>query len=111
MDDKITAFLAFVIGAPIGILGGLIGLGGAEFRLPFLLKTFNKTAKRAVALNMLISLITVISASYFRLNNYNISIIYPEIFLMIAIIIGSTTGAYCSILFPHSGQNLVSELI
>lgn len=97
MDDKKTAFLAFVIGAPIAILGGLIGLGGAEFRLPFLLKTFNKTAKRAVALNMLISLITVISAAYFRLNNYNISIIYPEIFLMIAIIIGSTTGAYYGI--------------
>jgi uncharacterized membrane protein YfcA len=97
MDNKKTSLLAFLIGAPIGIVGGLIGLGGAEFRLPFLLKTFNKPAKMAVALNMLISLITVISASYFRLNNFDMSIIYPEIFLMIAIIIGSTTGAYFGI--------------
>lgn len=85
------------IGAPIGVVGGLIGLGGAEFRLPFLLKTFSKPAKRAVALNMLISLITVISASYFRLNNFDMSIIYPQIALMVAIIIGSITGAYYGI--------------
>ena len=97
MDNKKTSLLAFLIGAPIGIVGGLIGLGGAEFRLPFLLKTFSKPAKRAVALNMLISLITVISASYFRLNNFDMSIIYPQVFLMIAIIIGSTTGAYFGI--------------
>jgi len=97
MNDKKTSLLAFLIGAPIGIVGGLIGLGGAEFRLPFLLKTFSKPAKRAVALNMLISLITVISASYFRLNNFDVSLIYPQIFLMIAIIIGSTTGAYYGI--------------
>lgn len=97
MDNKKTSVLAFLIGAPVGMVGGLIGLGGAEFRLPFLLKTFSKPAKRAVALNMLISLITVISASYFRLNNFNMSLIYPEILLMVAIIIGSTTGAYYGI--------------
>ncbi len=97
MDNKKTSLLSFAIGAPIGCLGGLIGLGGAEFRLPFLLKTFNKPAKRAVALNMLISLITVISASYFRLNNFDVSLIYPQILLMIAIIIGSTSGAYYGI--------------
>ena len=97
MDNKKTSLLSFAIGAPIGCLGGLIGLGGAEFRLPFLLKTFDKPAKRAVALNMLISLITVISAIYFRMNNFNISIIYPQILLMLAIIVGSTTGAYYGI--------------
>lgn len=97
MDNKRTSLIAFLIGAPIGIVGGLIGLGGAEFRLPFLLKTFSKPAKKAVALNMLISIITVISASYFRLNNFDMSLIYSQIFLMIAIIIGSTTGAYFGI--------------
>ncbi|BDZ71904.1 sulfite exporter TauE/SafE family protein [Methanobacterium petrolearium] len=97
MDSKKTSLLSFAIGAPIGCLGGLIGLGGAEFRLPFLLKTFNKPAKRAVALNMLISLITVLSAIYFRMNNFDISIILPQILLMVAIIVGSTTGAYYGI--------------
>lgn len=97
MNNRITAVLSFLIGVPIGCLGGLIGLGGAEFRLPFLLKVFVKPAKRAVALNMLISLITVLSATYFRLNNIDISFIYPQILLMVAIIIGSTTGAYYGI--------------
>ncbi len=30
-------FLSFGCGAAIGTLGGLIGLGGAEFRLPLLI--------------------------------------------------------------------------
>ncbi|MCZ3364681.1 MULTISPECIES: sulfite exporter TauE/SafE family protein [Methanobacterium] len=97
MKDKKTSLLAFTIGGPIGCLGGLIGLGGAEFRLPFLLKTFSKTAKKAVALNMLISLITVVSAIYFRSRNFDISIIVPQVLLMLAIIVGSTTGAYWGI--------------
>ncbi|CDG64756.1 MAG: uncharacterized protein PWQ15_1658 [Methanobacterium sp.] len=95
--DKKTSLLSFAIGAPIGCLGGLIGLGGAEYRLPFLLKTFNKPARKAVALNMLVSLITVVSAIYFRMNNFDISVIYPQILLMVAIIAGSTTGAYYGI--------------
>jgi len=97
MDNKKTSLLSLAIGAPIGCLGGLIGLGGAEFRLPFLLKTFSKPAKRAVALNMIISLITVVSAIYFRSCNFDMSLIYPQILLMIAIITGSTTGAYYGI--------------
>jgi len=101
MNKKRTSILSLAIGAPIGCLGGLIGLGGAEFRLPFLLKTFSKTAKRAVALNMLISLITVVSAIYFRMNNFDMGLIYPQILLMIAIIAGSTTGAYFGIGMSH----------
>ncbi|AXV39473.1 sulfite exporter TauE/SafE family protein [Methanobacterium sp. BAmetb5] len=95
--DKKTSLLSFAIGAPIGCLGGLIGLGGAEYRLPFLLKTFNKPAKKAVALNMLVSLITVVSAIYFRMNNFDISAIYPQMLLVVALIAGSTTGAYYGI--------------
>ena len=37
---------AFLYGAPIGALGGLIGLGGAEFRLP-VLKVFGRTREKA----------------------------------------------------------------
>src|SRR5215207_8866998 len=53
---------ALLYGAPIGFLGGLIGLGGAEFRLPVLAGVFGYAARRAVALNLAISLITVLSA-------------------------------------------------
>ncbi|MCE7699835.1 MAG: sulfite exporter TauE/SafE family protein, partial [Methanobacterium paludis] len=112
MDNKKTSFLSFIVGAPIGCLGGLIGLGGAEFRLPFLLKTFSKTARKAVALNMLISLITVVSAIYFRMNNFEMGLIYPQVFLMLAIITGSTTGAYFGIGMSHKiSDNLFKKVL
>lgn len=53
---------AFGVAVPIGMLGGLIGLGGAEFRLPVLAGPLGYPARRAVALNVAISLVTVIAS-------------------------------------------------
>lgn len=50
---------AFLYAVPIAILGGLIGLGGAEFRLPILAGTLGYRARQAVPLNLLVSLVTV----------------------------------------------------
>jgi len=57
---------AFTGGAVIGALGGLIGLGGAEFRLPLLIGLFRFAALEAVILNKAMSLIVVASALPFR---------------------------------------------
>lgn len=57
---------AFAGGAAIGTLGGLIGLGGAEFRLPLLIGVFRLAALEAVILNKAMSLIVVASALVFR---------------------------------------------
>ena len=51
--------LAFVTGATVGLLGGLIGLGGAEFRLPLLMGPFAFPALEAVIVNKALSLIVV----------------------------------------------------
>jgi uncharacterized protein len=48
--------LAFGAGAIIGALGGLIGLGGAEFRLPLLIGMFRFAALETVILNKATSL-------------------------------------------------------
>jgi uncharacterized protein len=40
-----------LVGFPVGTLGGLIGLGGAEFRLPLLIILFGFEAIEAVILN------------------------------------------------------------
>ena len=61
--DPPTAFLG---GAVIGALGGLIGLGGAEFRLPLLIGAFRFPPLQAVILNKAMSLIVVASALPFR---------------------------------------------
>jgi uncharacterized protein len=57
---------AFGGGALIGSLGGLIGLGGAEFRLPLLIGVFQFAALEAVILNKAMSLVVVATALPFR---------------------------------------------
>jgi uncharacterized membrane protein YfcA len=55
-------------GAAVAILGGLIGLGGAEFRLPILIGIFALFPHRAVRTNLLISLATLAMSAVARLN-------------------------------------------
>ncbi|WP_018182507.1 sulfite exporter TauE/SafE family protein [Kaistia granuli] len=57
---------AFGWGTAIGMLGGLIGLGGAEFRLPVLISVFRFGALEAVILNKAMSLVVVAAALIFR---------------------------------------------
>jgi uncharacterized protein len=59
---KRGAGAAFGGGALIGALGGLVGLGGAEFRLPLLIGAFRFAALEAVILNKAMSLVVVASA-------------------------------------------------
>jgi len=51
--------LAFLFAVPIAVLGGLIGLGGAEFRLPVLVGPLRYAARAAVPLNLAVSLVTI----------------------------------------------------
>lgn len=57
---------AFVWGSLVGVLGGLIGLGGAEFRLPVLVSIFNYRTLQAIIINLLVSLVTVIFSLIFQ---------------------------------------------
>ncbi|WP_432190273.1 sulfite exporter TauE/SafE family protein [Streptomyces sp. Tue6028] len=57
----------FATGAAVGVLGGMIGLGGAEFRLPLLISLFGFAALSAVILNKAMSLVVVLTALPARL--------------------------------------------
>lgn len=94
MEKKKSALLAFVTGTPIGCLGGLIGLGGAEFRLPVLVGLFKYSAHRSVALNLAVSLVTIISSLFFRLPKTNINSILPLWTLILTMTLGSMSGSY-----------------
>ncbi|MEO8518928.1 MAG: hypothetical protein ABI438_07075 [Dermatophilaceae bacterium] len=48
------------VGAAVGLLGGMIGLGGAEFRLPLLIGVFGFAALQAVNLNKAMSSLDVV---------------------------------------------------
>lgn len=58
--------LAAAAGLAVGTLGGLVGLGGAEFRLPLLIGTFAFPTLEAVVLNKATSLVVVASGLFFR---------------------------------------------
>ncbi len=55
--------VAFLACAAVGVLGGMIGLGGAEFRLPLLIALFGFAALQAVIVNKALSLIVVAIAA------------------------------------------------
>lgn len=61
------AMAATVMGAGIGLLGGLIGLGGAEFRLPVLVGFFARPLRQAIGLNLSVRVFTVVAALAVRL--------------------------------------------
>ena len=81
-------------GAVIGILGGLIGLGGAEFRLPLLIGTFGFGALEAVMLNKAISLVVVASALPFRTVAVPFSSVLHRYDVLITLLSGSIVGAW-----------------
>ena len=85
---------AFVLGAAVGTLGGLIGLGGAEFRLPILVLIFELYAHRAVRINLLISLVTLIFAAGTRLNFAGVSALIPFRFEIVAMIGSGVLAAW-----------------
>jgi len=78
---------AFCAGAAVAILGGLIGLGGAEFRLPLLIALFELYPHRAIRINLLISLATLAISAVARLSFTNaneVTSFTPEILAMLA---------------------------
>jgi uncharacterized membrane protein YfcA len=85
---------AFLFAVPIAVMGGLIGLGGAEFRLPVLMRVFEYQAKRAVPINLAISLITVAAAFATRLTTASFEPIAALIPLLALFAGASMAGAY-----------------
>lgn len=92
---------ALLYGAPIGLLGGLIGLGGAEFRLPVLAGVFGYAARRAVALNLAISLITVVSALLIRAGTLSLAPVLDLLPVVLAMIAGAVSAAYLGTALVH----------
>lgn len=86
--------LAVAAGVVIGVLGGLIGLGGAEFRLPLLIAVFGFAALQAVIVNKAMSLIVVATALPARLIGVPWTDIAPHWMVAVNILAGSLVGAW-----------------
>ena len=88
------AAAAFGSGAVIGSLGGLIGLGGAEFRLTLLIGAFRFTALEAVILNKPMSLVVVASALPFRTATVPFGAVAARWEAVAELLAGSLLGAW-----------------
>ncbi|WP_085028639.1 sulfite exporter TauE/SafE family protein [Ensifer aridi] len=86
--------IALTAGGIIGALGGLIGLGGAEFRLPVLIGLFNFAALEAVILNKAMSLVVVATALPFRAATVPFSTIADNWPIIVNLLAGSLLGAW-----------------
>lgn len=85
---------ALLAGAAVGVLGGLIGLGGAEFRLPVLVGLFGFSALAAVILNKAMSLLVVASALFFRAKSVPLDEVAANWPIIINLLGGSLLGAW-----------------
>jgi uncharacterized membrane protein YfcA len=85
---------AFVSGTGIATLAGLIGLGGAEFRLPFLISMYRFGALEAVIINKAMSLVVVASALPFRTGTTSVAAIAGQWPVIVNLLAGSLLGAW-----------------
>lgn len=85
---------AFLAAIPIAVLGGLIGLGGAEFRLPVLAGPLHYAAKQAVPLNLAVSLVTLLTALVTRASALDLGALTAFAPAIIAMILGAQVTAF-----------------
>lgn len=103
MTSKMSAFAlhnrrslgwACAAGAIVGVLGGLVGLGGAEFRLPILISIFGFAALAAVIVNKTMSLVVVIAAIPARLFAVPPAEVIGQWPVVVNLLTGSLVGAW-----------------
>lgn len=85
---------AIATGAGVGLLGGMIGLGGAEFRLPLLIGLFGFAALQAIVLNKALSLVVVTTALPARLLGVPYGDVASEWPVIVNLLAGSLLGAW-----------------
>jgi len=88
------ATMTVLVGFAVGIAGGLIGLGGAELRLPYLVGVLGLTAHVAVPVNLAVSLATILAAIPARLMALQGVALLPFIAETCAIAVGAVAAAW-----------------
>jgi uncharacterized membrane protein YfcA len=84
----------FMAGGGVGLLAGMIGLGGAEFRLPLLIGIFGFGALQAVIVNKALSLVVVAAALPARLVAVPYGALAPHWTIVVNLLAGSLVGAW-----------------
>lgn len=85
---------SFGLGAAVGTAGGMIGLGGAEFRLPALVGVLQFSARQAVAVNLVASFVVLAAAFPFRASAVPVTEIAPHLPAVLSMLAGSMSAAW-----------------
>ena len=94
MNPRTRTNRGFITGSLVGALGGLIGLGGAEFRLPILVGLFRLSTLEAVILNKAMSLAVVGTALIFRTGATPLPELAEHGTIVLNLLAGSLVGAW-----------------
>jgi uncharacterized membrane protein YfcA len=86
----------FFAATAVATLAGLIGLGGAEFRLPLLKGWFRLPSLKAVIFNKATSLVVVAFALLFRAHEIPFAMLLDHIEIVLNLLGGSLIGAWIS---------------
>lgn len=85
--------LTLTVGFATGVAAGLIGVGGGEFRMPYLMWLFKKNAKTAAAVNLIVGCFTVVFAFFKRWKSFA-QIHTDDWILGVVFILASLIGSY-----------------
>jgi len=89
----VNVFIGFIV----GLAGGLVGLGGAELRLPYLAGTLRLPLRTAIPVNLAVSLITLLAALPTRLYTLRTASLIPFLYETTALGLGAIVGAYAGV--------------
>ena len=90
--STIKVLTALFFGFLLGVAAGLIGVGGGEFRIPILLYALGLSVVAAVAVNLLVGLLTVV-VSFLRRLQFGL-LDTNAVNIALAMSLGSIVGAY-----------------
>lgn len=103
---------AFGSALPIAALGGLIGLGGAEFRLPVLIGPLGYSPRQAVPLNLAVSIVTIAASLLTRSRSLTLAPVAPYMPVLLALTAGAMVSAIVgSSLFHRLSDRALDRLI
>lgn len=85
------------VGFGAGFAGGLIGLGGAELRLPYLVGVAGLTPHQAVPVNLAVSLATIVAAIPIRALALDDTAAAQHLAEVFAIALGAVVAAYLGV--------------
>jgi uncharacterized protein len=107
-----TITIAFGCASVIGGVGGLIGLGGGEFRLPLLVALIGFTARAAVPMNQILSLVTLVTALVVRWHTESLVEVSSFAPAVIALGVGGVTAAwFAARLLSHITDHRLEQAI